>query len=386
MKYRKFGKLDWEVSALGFGAMRLPIVGGIIDASSPNIDEPETIKMMRYSIDNGVNYFDSAYLYHSGKSEVVIAKALQDGYREKVKLATKMPVWLIQKYEDFDRILNEQLAKLQTQHIEFYLLHGLNKFNWPKLQKLEVLKWAEKAVSDGRIGYLGFSFHDDYDTFKQIIDAYDKWTLSQIQYNYMDTDYQAGTAGLKYAADKGISVVIMEPLRGGQLSKEPPESVKEVWKSSPIKRSPADWALQWLWNQPEVSVVLSGMGNMQQVIENVKSAENSGTGSLNQKELALIDEAQKKYRNLSPIPCTSCGYCLPCPNGVNIPHAFRHYNDAAMYGDPRTPRFRYNQAGKKTLADNCTECMECEDKCPQKITISEWLKKVHDYLGVKKKD
>jgi uncharacterized protein len=385
MKYRKFGKLDWEVSALGFGAMRLPVLGDNPAAGNPEIDEPEAIRMMRQAIDQGVNYLDTAYPYHGGKSEVVVGKALRDGYRQKIRLATKMPSWFIQNYDDFDKYLNEQLQKLQTNYIDFYLLHGLNKQHWPHLRDLKVFTWAEKAIKDGRIGHLGFSFHDDLETFKQIIDGYNRWTFCQIQYNFMDIEYQAGTKGLKYAADKGLAVVIMEPLRGGQLAKEPSESIKETWDASSVKRSPADWALQWLWNQQEVSVVLSGMTTLPQVIENIASAEHSGVGLLDDKALSIIDEAREKFRKISPIPCTSCEYCMPCPNGVNIPHAFQYYNDAAMYNDPRTARFRYRQEAKEAWADNCIECLECEEKCPQEIPIADWLKKVHEYLGPRKK-
>jgi len=385
MKYRQFGKLDFDVSALGFGAMRLPVTGDNPAAMGSNIDEPEAIRMIRHSIDQGVNYVDTAYPYHGGKSEVVVGQALQDGFREKVKLATKMPSWFMNRYDDFDKYLNEQLDKLQTDHIDFYLLHSMNQDLWPKLRDLDVLKWAENTMADGRIRYLGFSFHDNLDTFKQIVDAYDNWTFCQIQYNFMDIEYQAGTEGLQYAVDKGLGVVIMEPLRGGQLSKEPPQSVKKMYENASIKRSPADWALQWIWNQPEVSVVLSGMTAMPHVTENVASADNSGVGLLGDDDLALIDRVREEYRKLSPISCTNCGYCMPCPNGVDIPHAFAQYNDAIMYDDPRTARFRYRQNPKEKWGDNCIECLECEEKCPQEISIAEWLKKVHEYLGPKKK-
>ena len=386
MQYRNFGKLDWKVSALGFGAMRLPLGSNDPAAGNTDVDEPEAIRMIRWAIDQGLNYLDTAYPYHGGKSEVIVGQALKDGYRDKIKLATKMPSWLIEKYEDFDKFLNEQLEKLKTDHIDFYLFHGLNKQRWPKLTDLGVLKWAEKTIAEGRIRHLGFSFHDDLETFKRILDDYDNWTLCQIQHNYMDIEYQAGTKGLKYAAEKGLAVVIMEPLRGGQISKEPPDSVKEIWNSVPLNRTPADWALQWLWNQPEVSVVLSGMSTMQQVVENIASAEHSAIGSLGEKELSLIAEAREQYRKLSPIPCTSCEYCMPCPNGVDIPHAFHYYNDAMMYNDPRTARFRYREKPKEAWADSCIECLECEEKCPQGIPISEWLKKAHAYLGPRKKN
>jgi hypothetical protein len=248
MKYRQFGKLDWQGSALGFGAMRLPQT----DPEPAHVDEAESIRMIRHAIDNGVNYVDTAYPYHAGRSEAVIGMALQDGYRAKVKLATKMPPWFINSQSDMDRILDEQLKRLQSSTIDFYLLHGLAQDTWPKLRDLKVFDWAEKAINDGRIQRLGFSFHDEFDLFKEIVDAYGNWTMCQIQYNYMDTEYQAGTKGLKYAADKGIAVVVMEPLRGGSLSKTPPPSIAEIWEQAGTKRSPAEWALLWIWEQPGV--------------------------------------------------------------------------------------------------------------------------------------
>jgi len=383
MQYRNFGKLDWKGSALGFGAMRLPQ----LDRNPESVDEPESIRMIRYAIDHGVNYVDTAYPYHGGRSEVAVGKALQDGYREKVKLATKLPVWFTTSFDDCDRYLNEQLERLQTDKIDFYLIHGLNKEQWPKMRDMDVFKWAESAMKDGRIQYLGFSFYDNFELFKEIVDAYDNWALAQIQYNYMDTEYQAGTKGLQYAAEKGIAVVIMEPLRGGRLSKEPPKQVAELWETAPKERSPADWALQWVWNQPEVSVVLSGMSAMQHVIENVESAEQSGVGILKDEDLAFIDTVCEAYQGMSPIPCTSCGYCMPCPNDVEISRIFELYNDAIMYEEPRTPRYLYRgPTGLKEeqRADQCVECGECEEACPQDIPVAEWLKKVHEMLGPRK--
>jgi predicted aldo/keto reductase-like oxidoreductase len=380
MKYRPFGKLDWEVSALGFGAMRLPV----IDNDQAKIDEPEALKMIRHSIDHGVNYVDTAYPYHGGNSELVVGRALLGGYREKVKLATKMPAWAVETTADFDKILNEQLSKLQTDHIDFYLLHGMSKTSWPKLQDLDVLNWAEGAIGDGRIGYLGFSFHDSLEVFKEIVDAYDKWTFCQIQYNLMDIEHQAGTEGLKYAAEKGLAVVIMEPLRGGSLTKEPSEAVAKLWAGSSQQRSQADWALQWIWNQPEVSVALSGMTEMQHVVENLVSADHSGVGILSDDELSLIDRVREEYINASPIPCTDCQYCMPCPNGVNIPRSLSLYNEGHMYGDHRRARFFYRQLPPDQQADKCEACHECEELCPQDLPISEWLEKVHGWLGPKK--
>jgi predicted aldo/keto reductase-like oxidoreductase len=197
----------------------------------------------------------------------------------------------------------------------------------------------------------------------------------------MDTEYQAGTEGLRYAYEKGLAVVVMEPLRGGQITKEPPKSVKKIWDSAPVKRSPADWALQWVWNQPEVSVVLSGMSAMDHVVENIASAERSAIGSLSDDEVAVLERVSEEYRKLCPIPCTRCGYCIPCPNNVDIPNVFTQYNDAMMYDDPRTSRFRYGMImAEENRADNCVECLECEEKCPQEIPITEWLKKCHAFL------
>ena len=380
MKYRKFGSLDWEVSALGFGAMRLPLVG----KDSSRVAEPEAIKMIRHAVDRGVNYVDTAYPYHEKVGEIVVGRALLDGYRQKVKLATKLPSWLVEKPDDFDRFLAEQLDKLQTDHIDFYLLHALNSTHWPKLRDLKVLDWAEKAITDGRIHHLGFSFHDEFEVFKNIVDAYDNWALCQIQYNFMDIAYQAGTRGLQYAADKGLAVVVMEPLRGGQLTHKVPKSVSELWKSAAVRRTPADWALQWIWNQAQVSVVLSGMTTMQQVVENLDSAERSDAGMLSEEELSLVEKVREEYRRLTPVPCTQCRYCLPCPNGVEIVDILNYYSDAVIYDNSGAPGFLYRNLPEEKQAHNCVECFECEEKCPQGIPISEYLKKAHELLGEKK--
>jgi len=380
MKYRPFGKLDWQVSALGFGAMRLPI----IDEDTTRINEPEAIGMIRYAIDHGVNYVDTALPYHGGHSEEVVGRALKDGYREKVKLATKILPRFVQTPADFDHILNEQLKRLQTDRIDFYLLHGLNKITWPMVRDLDVFNWAERAIKEGRFGYLGFSFHDDFEVFREIIDAYDRWTFCQIQYNFMDTEYQAGTKGLQYAAQKGLAVVIMEPIRGGMLAKNPLESVLKLWASSRLKRSPAEWALQWVWNHPQVSTVLSGMNTMEHVVENVAAADRSETNILSEEDLAFVKEVKEEYRKRSPIPCTQCKYCLPCPNKVNIPGILGLFNDAAKYDDLNRARFLYTiRIQEDDRADQCLDCKECEEKCPQGIPISEWIKKSDALLDPK---
>lgn len=376
MQYRTFGKLDWRPSVLGFGVMRLPV----LDDDSGKIDEPEATRMLRYAIDHGVNYVDTAYPYHKGASEVFLGRALQDGYRERVKLATKLPSWLIKAPEDLDRYLNEQLERLQTAHIDFYLFHALNEKNWSKLRDVNVLRWAEGAMADGRIHHLGFSFHDRYEVFQEIVDAYDRWTFCQIMYNYMDEEHQAGTRGLEYAADKGLAVVVMEPIRGGQLAKIVPQPIQELWDTAPRKRTPADWALQWVWNHPKVSVVLSGMSTMEHVRQNIVSASQSGPGALTEDELALVARVRDKYRDLCPIPCTDCKYCLPCPSGVNIPRIFEIYNEAMIYNDLRGGRMRYGWLEEGERANLCTECGQCLELCPQQIEIPEWLAKAHELL------
>jgi len=380
MKYRKFGKLDWKVSALGFGAMRLPVING----DHAVIDEPESIKMIRFAIDHGVNYIDSAYFYHRGNSEVLVAKAMRDGYREKVRIATKLPCGDVHVEQDIDRLFNEQITRLQTNKIDFYLLHGLNKTEWPKVRDFGVLKWAERKIAEGKIGHLGFSFHDEYNVFQEIIDAYDNWTMTQIQYNYMDEQTQAGTKGLEYAHKKGLAVVVMEPIRGGRLAK-PPEKVEKIWASAPVKRTPAEWALRWVWNHPEVATALSGMGNMEQVIENLAYAEHSQPGNLTSDELALIGKARDAYVSLTAVACTGCRYCMPCPNDVDIPRVFESYNEAMIYNNVAEQRRMYNFPGrfKEHRADKCTKCDQCVDKCPQKLAIPDLLEKAHEFLTAK---
>jgi predicted aldo/keto reductase-like oxidoreductase len=377
MHYRTFGRLDWKPSALGFGAMRLPT----IDHDPATIDEPEATRMIRYAIDHGVNYVDTAYPYHAGNSEPFLGRALADGYRERVKLATKLPCWKVESADDFDLFLNEQLGRLQTPHIDFYLLHGLNASSWAKMRDLDVLDWARNAIGDGRFQHLGFSFHDRYEVFQEIVDASDLWLFCQIQHNFMDVDYQAGTKGLRYAAGKGLAVVIMEPLRGGLLARNVPPAVQAIWDNAARKRTAADWALQWLWDQPEVSVVLSGMSTMEQVQQNVESANRSGVGTLTGEELALFPQVRDAYRELIRIPCTACGYCQPCPNGVNIPRVFEIYNDALMYGDQEQARSQYLFLEESERAELCVQCEECLEKCPQQIEIPEWLARVVELLG-----
>lgn len=374
MNYRTFGRTGVKVSALGFGAMRLPTKGKETD-----VDEAQAVEMIRYAIDQGVNYIDTAYVYHGGNSETVIGKALAGGYREKVYLATKLPIWNVQKTEDFDRLLDAQLARLQTDHIEFYLFHCLQKKTWPKLRDLGVLQWADKLLTDGRIGHLGFSFHDTYDVFVEILDDYD-WDFCQIQYNFANEDVQAGTKGLKYAASKGLGVVIMEPLFGGTLA-NPPQPVWEIWNQYQCR--PADVALRWLWDKPEVSLVLSGMSTLEQVQQNVESACRSGVGWLDANEATAVAAVQQEYRKLSPIPCTKCGYCMPCPNGVRIPVNFELYNNATVFKGSSIMLCRnlYGFLPEAEKAKTCVACGTCEEKCPQGIEIGKMMGRVQEQFA-----
>lgn len=377
MNHRKFGKYDFETSVLGFGCMRLPIV----DNDYSKIDEIEAIKMVRYAIDNGVNYIDTAYPYHKGNSELFVAKALKDGYREKVYLATKSPVWLVKSHEDFDKYLNEQLSKLETDHIDMYLLHALNKDRWTTLKEQRVFDFIRKALSDGRIRHIGFSFHDDLKTFKDIVDSYD-WDFCQIQFNYMDEHYQAGVAGLRYAYKKNMAVIAMEPIKGGKLANRVSKDAMEIFKSASTNRSAAEWALRWVWSHPEVTLLLSGMSNMEQVTENVKIASNLNY-TLKDEEMKTIDAVRKIYKAKVKVDCTSCGYCVPCPNGVAIPTIFNLYNDAFIFDNLKDSQEGYKSLiDQKSDASQCVECGQCESVCPQHLSIIKSLKDARSTLEI----
>jgi uncharacterized protein len=349
------------------------------------IDEAETIRMIRYAIDNGVNYVDTAYPYHEGMSEPLVGRALLDGYRDRMFLATKLPGWLVKSREDMDRILNEQLARLQTDHIDFYLLHGLMRQGWDHLVPLHVTEFLDDAIADGRIRYAGFSFHDVLLLFKEIVDAYD-WTFAQIQYNYMDEDYQAGTEGLRYAAKKGMGIVVMEPVRGGLLAQEVP-GITDVWSKMPGNPTPADRAFRWIWDHPELTLALSGMSAMDQLKANLKSAESGNAGSLGAEDLAIYESVRSKFKERIVIPCTGCRYCMPCPSGVNIPVCFALYNQSHMFGTKEQSIRHYNFFnrgffdGIPSFASCCTECGKCEEICPQGLPIREQLKEVARFFG-----
>jgi len=337
---------------------------------------------MRRAIDNGVNYFDTAWPYHGGQSEPVVGKMLKDGYRGKVKIATKLPSWAITSRGQMDEILNSQLEKLGVSTIDYYLLHALEGDSWDRLKELGVIEFLETAKKDGRIANIGFSFHGSKEDFIRIIDAYD-WVFCQIQYNFLDTGNQAGTHGLEYAAQKEVAVMIMEPLRGGNISKPvPPPAIQALWDKADIRRTPAEWALRWVWNHPEATVVLSGMNTDEQLDENLKLADDATANALTASELDLVEKVADTYRELMPIGCTGCQYCMPCPAGVNIPSCFEVYNTAKMFEETRQrTQFVYavrngGVRGNKSFASLCVECGECMEHCPQHIEIPERLKEV----------
>ncbi len=379
MQYRVVPKNGDRLSVLGFGCMRLPMKGQAID-------EIAAIKQIRLAIDNGVNYVDSAPPYHGGESEVVLGKALQDGYRDKVKVATKLTPFMLQKPEDMEKMLDLSLKKLQTDHIDYYLLHGLEAGFWRKMQDFGAIKFLEKAKAQGKIVNMCFSFHGALNTFKEIIDAND-WVMCQIQYNLLDEQLQAGTEGLKYAASKGLAVVVMEPLKGGSLAAKLPASVQEIYGNAQVKRSPADWALRWVWNHPEVTLALSGMNEEAQVEENLKIAETALPNSMTPQELEVTTNVAEAYHKLLNVPCTGCQYCMPCINGVNIPRNFQAYNEFCLSGDEQQARSMYalflmgGLTGVRADAELCKGCQQCVERCPQHINIPEKLKEVAEELG-----
>lgn len=375
MQYRSFGRDGWKVSALGFGAMRLP------SASDGGVDVDRSIELIRYGIDRGINYIDTAYIYHDGESEKIVAAALQGGYREKVRVATKSPGHLIATADDFDRILDEQLKRLATGCIDYYLFHGIGDKGLGQIQELKLFDRMERAKSDGRVGHIGFSFHDSADAFRRIIDSYDAWEFCQIQYNYMDVNNQAGTAGLRYAAERGIPVIIMEPLLGGRLARPPEEAVKIFTENAPAF-SAAEWSLRWIWNHPEVAVVLSGMNSVEQLDENISVAEKALPLHMDTTQLECVDRVCSVLMARTVIPCTECRYCMPCPQGVEIPWNMSSYNAGEIYDDWGAPRFAYSVFMKEQQrAAACIGCGVCEDKCPQKIPVSTWMPKIATALG-----
>ena len=373
MQYRPFNKTGEKISLMGLGTMRLPM------NDNETINESEAIKMIRHTIDSGVNYVDTAYMYHGGESEGVVGKALKDGYREKVFLADKMPVWYAKEESDLQKIFDKQFERLDVDVIDMYLLHNVTVPIWKYAQRLNALDFIEKKKAEGKIKHIGFSFHDHISLFKEVVDSYD-WDFCQIQLNYMDTEWQAGLEGLKYAASKGIPVIIMEPLKGGRLTDAFPESVEKLFKTLEVERTPAERALRWVANFPEVLTILSGVSSMAQASENIKTLSDAQPNSLSEKELAVIKQVADTYNKLIQYDCTSCNYCLPCPQKLNIPLAMNLYNQWFLFAQNIKTKEDFDMYFPKSTS-LCTSCKVCEEKCPQHLNISEMMGKAAELFG-----
>ena len=364
MEYRINPKNGDKLSILGFGCMRLPQ------------GEKEQQKLLRLAVEEGINFFDTAYIYQG--SEAALGKALLGGYRERVKIATKLPPYFVKKYSDFERIFTTQLQRLQTAHVDYYFMHMINDVGvLNRLLDLGLDQWLEEKRRQGRLINVGFSYHGGKEEFIRLVDAY-PWQFCMIQYNFMDEHQQAGKSGLEYAAAHGLPVFIMEPLRGGKLVSSLPKAVYDIWESAPVKRSPAEWALRFVWDHPGVTLALSGMNSLEMLRENIAIASHSRANSLSGQELALFVRVRDILQQSIAIPCTGCNYCMPCPHGVDIPTCFTCYNDRAIEGKLGAIAKYLMQTTMKTQSVNaslCQKCGRCEKHCPQNIAIGRELSK-----------
>ena len=374
MKYRKTSKINENLSILGYGCMRFTKKGTAID-------QQKAEEEMIYAIENGVNYFDTAYIYPG--SEVALGKLLAKGYRNQVYVATKLPHYFIKKSTDMDKYFHEQLQRLQTDYIDYYLIHMLSDIHvWQRLKALGIESWIAQKKASGQIRHIGFSFHGGTQSFMDLIDAYD-WDFCQIQFNYLDEHNQAGIKGLRYAAEKGLPVIIMEPLRGGKLTNALPRSAKRIFDQFRPAKSPAEWALRWIWNHPEVTVVLSGMNSMDQVVENTPIAAEAEPCTLTNAEQSMIAQVKEEWNKNVKVPCTGCGYCMPCPHGVDIPVCFDALN--TRYKDSWFTAFKQyimctTMKTTPSNASKCVRCGRCEKLCPQQIKIMSELDAVKRVL------
>ena len=382
MLYNELGKTGLEVSRLGFGTMRLPTIN-----SNADIDESEASAMLKYGIENGINIIDTAFPYHSvgidgnGNSERFVGKFLKENdLRDEILLQTKSPSWLIEKKEDFDTYLDLQLEKLQTDYVDIYLLHSLTVPDWYKVKDLEVLDFLDDCLSSGKVKHVGFSSHIEVDYLIEILDEYPKWEVVMTQMNYLDEYYQSGVMGLDYLKEVKVGSMIMEPLRGGRLVNNIPDEVQKLWDMAETKRTPVEWALQYLWNRDDVDCVFSGMTSLEQVKQNIEIA--STIDKISPYDQELIREVARTYRTFLGNRCTRCGYCMPCPHGVDIINCLTEYNIAHMMGDPKASAMQYfTLLDDDSRADSCVDCKECLPFCTQMIDIPKELQRVYEYFG-----
>ncbi|KAF1075932.1 hypothetical protein MKMG_01621 [Methanogenium sp. MK-MG] len=374
MQYRTVPKTGDRLSLLGFGAMRLPMKGH-------TIDEERATALIHAAVNAGVNYIDTAVPYHMGTSEAFVGRVLAGKYREQVKVATKLPPWTTHSRNDMDATLSAQCSRLQTSSVDYYLLHSLNRENWDRLLSLGVMDFLDAAEAKGQIKNAGFSFHGDPETFREIVDARD-WTFCQIQYNILDEEHQAGTAGLRYATKNDLAVMVMEPLRGGMLANAVPPVAEACYDAAAVQRSPAAHALRWVMNHPEVTVVLSGMNDEGHLAENQQTARETTPGSLSPDEEAMMATARDAWRQAMQVPCTGCGYCMPCPYGVNIPECFNLWNNHSLRVQGRGAKTEYAVRLGGVLGDApgnaglCQACGRCMAHCPQQIPIAGALRDI----------
>ncbi|WP_405274703.1 aldo/keto reductase [Methanobrevibacter sp.] len=374
MQNRIIRKTGDEISPLGFGAMRLPLKNGKVDRELAK-------EQIYHAIDNGINFIDTAYLY--GDSETFLGEILQGEYKDKVKLCTKLPAINIRKYEDMETILDEQLNRLQRDCIDYYLIHGVDLKTINRLLKKDLLKFIRKAKNDGKIKHVGFSYHGPKEEFEIIVDGYD-WDVVMVQYNYFDENVQASTEGIEYAASKGMGILVMEPLKGGILAGKMPREAEEIFRKANPNKSNAQWAMEWVLNNRNVTCVLSGMNSIEQIDENIAIGEKTTPLSLSFEEMETIEYVKRVLRNSLKINCSTCGYCMPCPQGVNIPECMKIYNEKYLFEH----KGLFNQSfmdyyqyvggimGNEGNAGKCNGCGKCLRKCPQKLDIIEELKKV----------
>lgn len=380
MKYRKFGSLDWEVSVLSLGTAGLPVAGRKSDEAA----EAACVRMIRYAIEQGVNHLDLGFPYDMVRQEIVakvVNRALRDGYRERVRISLTVPVSFARSAGDLAYFLETQMEWLGAASVDFCVLGRINRENWPRIQEAGFLKRAEQAMSDGRVGSIGFAFHDHFQILRKVLNEYDNWTFGQFQFSYMDAGHDPGATGLAHAAEQGIAVVATEPLKSGRLAKKPPESVRAIWVAAPEKWSLAEWGLRFVWSHAAVSTLVCGVSGMAQLAQDITLAGQAQADALTVREQLTINRVRDAYQQLRAINCASCRFCMPCPQGIDVPRIFEIYNDAILYGDVKTACSVYRNEGHR--ADQCAECGSCEMKCARRypLPIIDLLKTAHQLLA-----